>query len=404
MKTKEYQLKEKLNLILPYLNEKQKRLIAAVEASSLGYGGVTLVTKVTGMARSRIHRGLIELKSNNKNELDRIRATGGGRKSIYVENEKIINLVESLIEDSTKGDPMSPLKWTFKSTRQIAEVLLKKRYKISHETIRTILNNLGYSLQGNTKSLEGSHPDRDKQFKYINKQVKEYLKDGEPVISVDAKKRELIGNFANNGQEWRKRNKPRKVNMHDFHNPKGQEIGIPYGVYDQGKNLGWVNVGCDHDTASFAVQSIYNWWLYMGKRLYPKANRLLICADSGGSNGYRVRLWKYKLQEFVNKTGLEIQICHFPRGTSKWNKIEHKLFSYISMNWKAQPLISHEVMVKLISNTKTKKGLKVVAKLDKTKYPNGIKITDEDMEKINIKRNDFHGEWNYIISTNNKKL
>ena len=398
MNINEKLLKEKIDSIIPYLNEKQKRLMVAAEATSLGYGGITIIKKETGIARSRIHRGIIELKSHKTNEIDRIRTTGGGRKSTHVENKKIIRLIESFIDDSTRGDPMSPLKWTSKSTRQIAEIISQKSYKISYETVRTILKNLDYSLQGNDKSLEGSHPDRDEQFKYINKQVKKYLEIGNPVISVDAKKRELIGNFANKGREWRKKSKPRKVNIHDFHDPKGQEIGIPYGIYDQGKNLGWVNVGCDHDTSDFAVQSIYNWWIYMGRKFYPNARKLLICADGGGSNGYRVRLWKYKLQEFVNRTGLEIEVCHFPKGTSKWNKIEHKLFSYISMNWKAHPLISHEVMVNLISSTKTKKGLRVVAKLDRRKYPQGIKISDEEMEKINIKRKEFHGEWNYIIS------
>ena len=244
----------------------------------------------------------------------------------HTQNKKLLKMIETLVEDSTRGDPMCSLKWTSESTRLISEDLYKKGYKISHETVRVILKKLGYSLQENDKSLEDSHPDRDEQFKYINEQVKKFSKDNFPVISVDTKKKELIGNYANKGQEWRKKGSPRKVNGHDFPDPKGQEVGIPYGIYDQGKNLGWVNVGCDHDTSVFAVQSIQSWWTYMGKKIYPDAKKLLICADGGGSNGYRVRLWKVKLQEFTNKSGLEITVCHFPRGTSKWNKIEHRLF------------------------------------------------------------------------------
>lgn len=395
-------VENKLKRILPYLNEKQQRILAATEAIALGYGGVSRVSKITGISRTTIHKGIDDLENKNYKLLERIRLSGGGRKSTHFQNHKLRDLIENLVEDSTSGDPMSPLKWTSKSIREISEHLTKNRNEISRESVRIILKDLGYSLQANDKSIEDSHPDRDEQFRYINKKVKKFLKDGFPVISVDTKKKELIGNFANKGKEWRKKKNPKKANEHDFHNPKGQEIGIPYGIYDQGKNLGWVNVGCDHDTSVFAVQSIQRWWTYMGKMIYQKAKKLLICADSGGSNGYRVRLWKVKLQEFANKTGLEITVCHFPKGTSKWNKIEHRLFSHISMNWKGRPLTSHDVMVNLIGATQTKTGLKVKAGIDKRKYPTGIKISDSDMEKVNIKKDKFHGEWNYTIVRSNK--
>lgn len=395
-------VENKLKRILPYLNEKQQRILAATEAIALGYGGVSKVSKITGISRTTIHKGIDDLENKNYKLLERIRLSGGGRKSTHFQNHKLRDLIENLVEDSTRGDPMSPLKWTSKSIREISEHLTKNRNEISRESVRIILKDIGYSLQANDKSIEDSHPDRDEQFRYINKKVKKFLKDDFPVISVDTKKKELIGNFANKGKEWRKKKNPRKVNEHDFHNPKGQEIGIPYGIYDQGKNLGWVNVGCDHDTSVFAVQSIQRWWTYMGKMIYQKAKKLLICADSGGSNGYRVRLWKVKLQEFANKTGLEITVCHFPKGTSKWNKIEHRLFSHISINWKGRPLTSHDVMVNLIGATQTKTGLKVKAGIDKRKYPTGIKISDSDMEKVNIKKDKFHGEWNYTIVRSNK--
>lgn len=393
-------LKEKLGDILPFLNEKQQRMFLGAEAKSIGYGGVSKIAKLAGVSRPTIHQGITDLESFDDASIERVRVSGGGPKPKHSQNTKLQRSIEALIEDSTKGDPMSPLKWTSKSTRHLSEELYKKGYKVSHETVRSILKKLDYSLQGNDKSLEDSHPDRDEQFKYITKRVKMFLKDNLPVISVDTKKKELIGNFKNKGLEWRKKGGPRKVNGRDFPDPKGQEVGIPYGIYDQGKNLGWVNVGCDHDTSVFAVQSIKRWWAYMGKKIYPDTKKLLICADSGGSNGYRVRLWKVKLQEFSNKSGLEITVCHFPKGTSKWNKIEHRLFSHISMNWKGHPLTSHDIMVNLIGATKTKTGLKVKAKIDKRKYPTGIKISDQELEKINIVKHNFHGDWNYTISKN----
>ena len=389
-------LKEKLKKVLPYLNEKQQRIFAATEAMSLGYGGISKVARLTGFSRTTIHKGIQDAKIKDYEELEKIRLPGGGRKSTHFRNKKVRKAIDDLVEDSTRGDPMSPLKWTSKSIRHIAEVLSKKGIEVSRESVRAILKDLGYSLRANDKSLEDSHPDRDEQFRYISKRVNSLLRRGFPVIAVDTKKKEFIENFANKGTEWRKKDNPRKVKGHDF-NGEDQEIGIPYGIYDQGKNLGWVNVGCDHDTSAFAVQSIQRWWSYMGNRLYPDAKELLICADSGGSNGYRVRLWKLKLQEFVDKTGLEVAVCHFPRGTSKWNKIEHRLFSHISMNWKSQPLTSHDVMVNLIGGTKTKAGLKVKAKIDKRKYPIRIKVSDVDMRKVNLKKEQFHGEWNYRI-------
>ncbi len=393
-------LKEKINEILPFLNERQRRIFLGAEAKSIGYGGISKIAKLTGVSRPTIHQGISDLESGENDAYERIRVSGGGPKPKHAQNKNLLRTIETLIEDSTRGDPMSPLRWTSKSTRNLSEELYKKGYEVSYETVRVILKQLGYSLQGNDKSLEDSHPDRDAQFKYITRQVKEYLKDNHPVISVDTKKKELLGNYANKGQEWRKQGSPRKVNGRDFPDPKGKEIGIPYGIYDQGKNLGWINVGCDHDTSDFAVQSINRWWTYMGRKIYPDAKKLLICADSGGSNGYRVRLWKIKLQEFANKSGLKITVCHFPKGTSKWNKIEHRLFSHISMNWKGHPLTSHDVMVNLIGATKTKNGLNVKVKIDKRKYPTGIKVSDQEMEKINIKKHNFHGDWNYTILKN----
>lgn len=393
-------IKEKLENILPFLNERQKRIFLGAEAKSIGYGGISKIARLAGVSRPTIHQGISDLEIGDRGAIERVRLGGGGPKSKHSQNKKLQKTIEALIEDSTRGDPMSPLKWTSKSTRHLSEELYKKGYEVSHETVRVILKKLGYSLQGNDKSLEDSHPDRDEQFMYITKQVKKYLKDSLPVISVDTEKKELIGNYDNKGQAWRKKGAPLKVNGHDFPDIKGKEVGIPYGIYDQGKNLGWVNVGCDHDTSVFAVQSINRWWSYMGKKIYPDVKKLLICADSGGSNGYRVRLWKVKIQEFANKTGLEITVCHFPKGTSKWNKIEHRLFSHISMNWKGCPLTSHDVMVNLIGATKTKTGLKVKAKIDKRKYPTGVKVSDQEMEKINIAKHKFHGDWNYTIFKN----
>ena len=394
-------LKQKIQHLLPIFNEKQKRLFLASEASVLGYGGISKVSKLSGISRPTISQGVKELKNDNYIESDvRIRGKGGGPKAIHRGSMKVKKEIEKIIESSTTGDPMSPLKWTIKSTREIEKELKKKGHHISYKSISTILKDLGYSLQSNSKSLNSkSHPDRDKQFKYINKKVNEFFKNNNPVISVDAKKKENLGNRYNNGQEWRPKGEPRKVEDHDFPN-REEGIAIPYGIYDVKRNVGWVNVGVDHETSVFAVESIYRWWKHMGNKLYVRAKELLICADSGGSNGYNRRLWKYELQKLSNKLQIKITICHLPPGTSKWNKIEHRLFSFISMNWKGQPLINHDVVIKLISNTKTNKGLKVKAGLDKNKYPTGLKISDNEFSKINIQHHKFHGEWNYTIFQN----
>ncbi len=390
---------------MPHLNERQLRLAAALEARSLGYGGVSAVAQATGIARGTIHRGLQELQHPQATPArEQVRARGGGRKRIVAQNPRIFKRLKQLVESSTRGDPMSPLLWTCQSTQQLATILSKEGNPISPDTIGRLLAEMGYSLQANLKTLEegANHPDRDEQFHYLNRQVRRFLRQGEPVISVDTKKKELLGRYANKGRQWRPRGKPEKVKMHDFIDPQ-EPKAIPYGIYDLSHNEGWVNVGCDHDTASFAVASLHRWWQSMGKEQYPQARRLLICADSGGSNGYRLRLWKYEPQSFADKTGLEALVGHLPPGTSKWNKIEHRLFSCISMNWRGRPLVSHEIVVKLIGATITKTGLKVKAKLDKRKYPLKVKVTDEQMRSLNIEPHKFHGEWNYTIRPRKQK-
>jgi hypothetical protein len=389
-------LQEKYVKIMPYFNEKQKRLFVATEAIALGYGGVSTVSRLTGISRTTIKKGQEELDTPQI-DINKIRKEGSGPTAIHRENKQLISKIENILDESTRGDPMSPLKWTCKSTRQMAVSLSNKNYSISHMTVNRILKQLDYSLQSNEKSLSSkNHPDRDEQFKYINKLVKRFIRKGMPVISVDTKKKEYLGNTINKGQEWCPKQTPRKVDDHDFPN-KENGIAIPYGVYGIGGNSGWVNVGTDNDTSSFAVNSIGRWWNYVGRKVYPDATKLLICADGGGSNGYRVRLWKYELQKLANKLGVEITICHFPPGTSKWNKVEHRLFSHISMNWKGQPLTSHDVVVKMISSTKTKTGLKVKAKIDRRTYPKGRKVSKEEIANINLVKHKFHGEWNYTI-------
>ena len=395
--TEEY--RKRLAALLPHLNERQLRLAAALEARSLGYGGVTAVARATGIARGTIHRAVEELKQPKATSAThQVRAIGGGRKSIALRDPNMMKRLKKLVEASTRGDPMSPLLWTCQSTTALAECLSKEGYPVSHDTVGRLLTNIGYSLQANMKTLaEGAaHPDRDQQFQLLNHQVHRYLKQGDPVISVDTKKKELVGNYANKGRRWRPSGKPEQVKIHDFIDP-AEPKAIPYGIYDVARNSGWVNVGCDHDTAAFAVSSLRRWWQAMGHREYPQATRLLICADSGGSNGYRIRLWKFELQSFVDDTGIWITVCHLPPGTSKWNKIEHRLFSHISMNWRGRPLVSHEVVVQLIGATMTKTGLKVKAKLDTRKYPLKIKVSDEEMASLNIEPHKFHGEWNYTI-------
>jgi hypothetical protein len=329
---------------------------------------------------------------------ERSRCAGGGRKKIRDQDPSVLKHLRALIDPSSRGDPMSPLRWTCKSTRQLAEALAREGYKASHRAVAEMLKHLGYSLQANSKTIEegSDHPDRDDQFNYINQQVRGFMRRGLPVISVDTKKKELIGPYLNKGREYRPKGRPERVKVHDFIDKEAGKA-IPYGVYDVAQNVGWVNVGCDHDTAAFAVASIRRWWKGMGQRVYPKADKLLICADSGGSNGYRTRLWKVELQAFANQTGLAVTVCHLPPGTSKWNKIEHRLFSYISMNWRGKPLVSHEVVVNLIAATTTTKGLKVKAHLDPRRYPTKVEVSKQEMEQVNLKPHDFHGEWNYTV-------
>ena len=392
------QLAAKLKGLLPHLNEKQRRLLLAAEAKVLGWGGISRVAEATGVSRVTIYKALQEIKSHPAAS-ERVRKPGGGRKGINVYHPDLMKELESLVDPVTRGDPMSPLRWTCKSTRKLSTELVRQGYGVSHVTVAELLHRLDYSLQANAKTLEGAdHQDRDDQFNYINNRVKEFLGRGQPVISVDTKKKELVGQFKNGGKEWQPKGEPEEVEIHDFATPESPKV-IPYGIYDIGKNMGWVNVGCDHDTASFAVASIRRWWLSMGQEVYPDAEELLICADGGGSNGYRVRLWKVELQTLATETGLDITICHFPPGTSKWNKIEHRLFSHISMNWRGRPLVSHEVILKLIGKTSTRNGLRVKAKLDRRKYPTKVKVSDKEMERIKLKPHSFHGEWNYSIES-----
>lgn len=391
------QLRLKLSSVLPLLNERQRRVFIASEAKAYGWGGVKRLSEITGVSRQTIYAGLKELESPPK-DLSRIRKVGGGRTKILDKQPDIIKALEELISADTRGDPENLLKWTCKSVRNLSKRLSQKGFKISHQSVANILHELDYSLQANRKTSEGKkeHPDRDKQFEYINKKAKSFLKKGFPVISVDTKKKELVGNYKNSGVEWGKKKKPIKVLTHDFPDPKVPKA-IPYGVYDIGDNKGWVNVGISADTSEFAVESIRQWWKRMGKRRYSKANQLLICADSGGSNGYRLHLWKYELQKFCDREGIRVTVCHFPPGTSKWNKIEHRLFSYISMNWRGRPLTDYKTIVSLIASTKTKKGLRVKVRLDKRKYIKGKRVQKSELEKLNMKRHTFHGEWNYTI-------
>lgn len=391
-------LKEKFEVMMPHLNERSLRHFAAVEAKAIGRGGISVVSEASGLNRNTIARGIKELESKEKLDVNRVRRPGSGRKKITIHDKTLKNDLNNLIDPFTRGDPESLLRWTTKSLRNIADQLKKMKHNISHTLIADLLHDMEYSLQANSKTKEGgTHPDRNKQFEYISKKAQRQLKKSEPVLSIDAKKKELIGNFKNNGQEWRPKGKPEQVRVHDF---MIKELGrvCPYGVYDLARNKGWVNLGISNETAQFAVESIRQWWKKMGKKDYPTTKTLLLTADSGGSNGVRRKLWKTELQELANETGLIITVLHFPPGTSKWNKIEHKLFSFISKNWRAKPLVSYEVVINLIKSTTTKTGLKVYCRLDKKKYRKGIKITDEELKKVNIKRHKFHPDWNYTIS------
>lgn len=396
MRTSKESLKKKLRKIFPLLDERQRRLTAAAEARAIGRGGVSIVSDVSGLSRSTIHRGLIDL-SNKKSAIG-VRRQGGGRKSLLEIEPKIRSEIHKLVDPLTRGDPESLLRWTCKSTRNIATVLSSRGYSVSHMSVARTLRDMEYSLQANKKTKEGnSHPDRDLQFQFINSTAMSFINKKCPVISVDTKKKELVGNYKNAGQEWERRGKPLEVKGHDFPDPKVSKA-IPYGVYDIADNKGWVNVGTNSDTAEFAVESIRFWWKEMGRKKYKKSKRILICADSGGSNGSRSHLWKKELQELASETGLRISVCHFPPGTSKWNKIEHKLFSFITMNWRGRPLTSYRTIVKLIASTKTKSGLTVKVRLDKRKYKKGIKVPKKIMEALNIVQAGFHGEWNYTIA------
>lgn len=390
------ELTAKFRALWPHLDERTRRLTAASEAKALGYGGVTVVHRACGLSRKAIRKGIQEIEAGVRLE-GRIRRPGGGRKRITESDPKLVERLEEIIDEQTRGDPESPLRWTCKSTRAIADALLRSKHPVSHTKVAQILHQQGYSLQGNRKTEEGEdHPDRDAQFRHINAAVKQYLKQGWPVISVDTKKKELIGNYYNGGQQWLPAKQPHTVRGHDFPHPDVPRA-YPYGIYDIGRNTGFVNVGTDHDTGSFAVASIRGWWRHEGKGLYRKANRLLITADGGGSNGWRLRLWKLELQKFADESGLTVSVCHFPPGTSKWNKIEHRLFSFISSNWRGEPLRDYETIVNLIAETTTAKGLRVTCRLDRRKYRTGRKVTPEEMEQVNIYRDKFHGEWNYVI-------
>jgi hypothetical protein len=373
-----------------------RRLTAASEAKALGYGGVSLVSRACGLSRKAIRKGIQEIETGVMLE-GRIRRPGAGRKPITQSDPKLVDRLEAMIDAQTRGDPESPLRWTCKSTRAIAATLTRGRHPISHSKVAQILHDQGYSLQGNRKTEEGEdHPDRDAQFRHINAAVKQYLKQSWPVISADTKKKELVGNYYNGGQQWLPAKQPRTVRGHDFPQPDVPRA-YPYGIYDIGRNTGFVNVGTDHDTGAFAVASIRGWWRHEGTRLYPKTPRLLITVDAGGSNGWRLRLWKVELQKFADESGLTIAVCHFPPGTSKWNKIEHRLFSFISSNWRGEPLRDYETIVNLIAKTTTAKGLRVTCRLDRRRYPTGRKITAAEMKQVNIYPDKFHGEWNYVI-------
>jgi hypothetical protein len=383
------------------LDERGRRRWAAVEARALGRGGVQVVVKATGLSRSTVQRGLVELDLPADAEVlagtTRTRHPGAGRKPLTETDSGLGEALERLVEPTTRGDPMSPLRWTCKSTRQLANQLTGQGHAVSHAKVGQLLADLGYSLQGNRKTKEGaSHADRNKQFEFINARVQDFQTRGQPVISVDTKKKELVGDFKNVGREWQPQGQPVPVRTHDF---LDEELGkaIPYGVYDQTQNNGWVSVGIDHDTAEFAVHTIHEWWRQMGALTYPAATELLITADSGGSNSSRVRLWKLALQELADKTGLTVSVCHFPPGTSKWNKIEHRMFCHITRNWRGRPLESVETIVNLIANTTTAQGLHINASLDPGEYAKGKKVTDEELEAVRLVRNSFHGEWNYCV-------
>jgi transposase len=386
-------IRRKYLALQPLLDERTRRLWAATESRCVGYGGDAVVASATGLARTTIRIGRRELEGDASTH--RQRRPGGGRKSLVETQEGWVEALEQMVAPTTRGDPMSPLRWTCKSTRNLAAELRQQGFQVSHTSVGGKLHDLGYSLHALRKTREGTdHPDRNAQFEYINATVEEFQARNQPVISVDTKKKELVGRFKNGGREWQPKGQPEEVNVHDF---PSDALGkaIPYGVFDMARNEAWVSVGCDHDTPAFAVASIRQWWRTMGTRAYPDATDLLITADAGGSNGYRARAWKLELQNLADETGLRIHVCHFPPGTSKWNKIEHCLFCHITQNWRGKPLASFETVVNLIGSTRTRKGLRVKARLDENRYPTGVEIKKAEMKRLALRREDFHGDWNY---------
>lgn len=396
-------IRKKYQVLHSIMNEKMRRYWAASEAAALGWGGVTAVAKATSMSPTTIKAGIAEIQggiklSDEDIHYQSIRHPGGGRERLSREDATLLKDLKALVEPSTRGDPQSPLLWTCKSTRNLADELVRQDHRISYRTVARLLHDMDYSLQANRKTREGSsHPDRDAQFEYINKKVLAFQRRGQPVVSVDTKKKELVGNFKNSGREWRPKGKPEEVLSKDFLDKQLGKV-IPHGVYDLTANEGWVSVGVDHDTAKFAAESVRRWWVNMGSLVYPHAKELLVTADSGGSNSSRSRLWRVALQELADDIDLRIAVCHFPPGTSKWNKIEHRMFCHITENWRGKPLVSRAVVVNLIGSTKTRAGLKIKAEIDLNQYKTGLKITDEELAEIDIKKDKFHGEWNYTIS------
>ena len=392
----------KFIILRPLLDEHARRMWAAVEARAMGRGGLSRVAEATGLSRVTIRAGLQALAcadtaSGLQAPPERVRRRGGGRKPLSLHDPHLLHTLETLVDPVTRGDPMSLLRWTCKSAAQLAAALRAQGHPVSERTVNRLLHDLGYSLQSNRKTLEGStHPDRDAQFQYINRRAKAFQKQGQPVVSVDTKKKELVGQFRHGGREWYPQGQPAEVEVHDFPSKTLGKV-IPYGVYDEATNTGWVSVGVDHDTAEFAVETVRRWWRHMGSRVYPKAKRLLITADGGGSNSSRCRLWKVELQRLADETGLRISVCHFPPGTSKWNKIEHRMFCHITENWRGRPLVSREVVVNLIGHTTTTTGLVIQSALDDHSYSTGREVTAEQMESLALKQEKFHGEWNYTL-------
>jgi len=395
-------IRRRFRLIEKHLDERLRRLVVAAEADAVGTGGVSVVARATGVSRRAIRVGLRELKARGGPARggQRIRRPGGGRKRTVVQDPTLLRDLERLIDSTTRGDPESPLRWTCKSVRRLAAELTRQGHRASHQLVADLLHEQEYSLHANRKTIEGTrHPDRNAQFEHITARVRAALRRRDAVISVDTKKKELVGPFKNAGREWHPQGRAPRVRVHDFVLP-GLGRAIPYGVYDLGTNTGWVSVGIDHDTATFAVETIRRWWRWMGRRAHPRARRLLITADAGGSNGARVRLWKVELQKLANELGFPVSVCHFPPGTSKWNKIEHRLFSFISQNWRGTPLISHEVIVSLIASTTTTRGLRVRSRLDTQAYASGIKVSPTEFGAVRLRPHPFHGDWNYTILPN----